>query len=180
MNRLILSALLSCSAFFLCGCPPLSKNPISAPESAVADTRLLGKWSNVTLRITPGPSPWMHAEEIDGEAVTKYDFYPTVIGKHRFLNVRPYGTLANGRFKKGTDYFILRYEVTADNTLTLWSIPTEKAARIIRSGKLKGSIDKGGAVYFEDTSENIRKFLQGTNIKALFSQRQNGIYQKQP
>ncbi len=172
---------LSCAVFF-CGCPIASKSPISSPKDSAADTRLAGKWSAISLTITPGRSPWMHAEEYDRTTsgqLAKYDFFPTVIGKYRFLNVQPYEQ-KNGRYykMKGT-YYLMRYEISENGTLTLWTIPNAKAAQIIRSGKLKGHVGKGDSdVYFADTSENIRNFIQHADIEALFSEKTDHIYQK--
>ena len=89
--RLVLGVV---ATLLLVSCKVTSDNPLSAVDSSQADPRLTGDWRSKknydTFRFTSGNGAWMHVdivpEQLNGKPES-YDFYPTVIGSHGFLNV---------------------------------------------------------------------------------------------
>jgi hypothetical protein len=163
-----------------------SKVPLSDPNMSQADERLAGNWR---LRNDDGsvnnyrfvragdkfPASVMRvagsSRKPDGttEQFASLLLFPTTIGEKTYLNVTE-GTDPKVKLveEKGWTaetvniYWIYRYQVTGD-VLTVQGIDGDAKKRFIEAGKIKGKIEKGQdgntKVYFNDTTENLVKFV---------------------
>jgi hypothetical protein len=172
----------SIACLLLTSCVTTSENPLSSPETAQPDPKLVGTWHNngdadESFVLTVKDAHWMHIENRKKDKPTEsYDMFVTVIDGHRFLNVRQLGNDEQGHpFKK--EFFLIRYQVT-DHVLSTWFMDQDKADEAVRSGKLKGTIHPGKNptmagpdedVVLQDSGANIVKFIQHGGPKALFS-----------
>jgi len=170
----------------LTSCVTTSDNPLSSPDAAQPDPKLIGTWhekgdNDETMEFTIKDAHWMHVEDRKKDKPSEsFDLFVTLIDGHRFLNVIHVGNDEQGHpFKK--EFFIIRYEA-ANKLFTMWLIDQDKAATAVRAGKLKGTIreDKNGMmtgnpphhdfdVELQDSGENMVHFLQHEGPKALFS-----------
>ncbi len=174
----------------LTACVTISENPLSSPETAQPDPKLVGTWqekgdADETMAFTIKDAHWMHLEDRKKNHPSEsYDLFITVIDGHRFLNALRLGNDDQGHPLKKA-YFILRYEAS-DRVFSTWMIDQDKAADAVRSGKLKGTIhqDKNAMkvgdpphpdfdVELQDSGENMVKFIQHAGPKALFSDKRS-------
>lgn len=171
----------------LSSCVVTSDNPLSPPETAKPDRMLLGRWQSKDSPdeiniFTIKDEHWMHLEvRKKNQPSESYDLFPTIVGNNQFLNVIELGTDDKGHPTK-MGYFIVRYEISPDYVFSTWMMDQDKAAALVRAGKLKGIVhqDKNASmvgqpphpdvdVTLQDTGENIAKFIQRHGVKALFS-----------
>lgn len=163
-----------------------SKVPLSDPGKSKVDERLAGNWqfrnddgSVNNYRFAPAggklPASVMRvtgsSRKPDG-TTEQFDpllLFPTAIEEKTYLNVtdgkEPKVKLVE---EKGwtaetvNSYLIYRYKVTAD-MLTVQGIDGDAKKRSIEAGKIKGVIEKdeqgNTKVYFNDTTENLVKFV---------------------
>jgi hypothetical protein len=168
----------------LSACVATSENPLSSPETAQPDPKLIGTWhekgdNNESYEFTLKDAHWMHVEDRKNDKpVESYDMFVTVIDGNRFLNVRHVGLDEQGHpFKK--EYFVMRYEVT-NHVFSTWMLDQDKAAAAVRSGKLKGTVQENQSkvgnpphsdvdVFLQDSGANMVKFIHENGPKALFS-----------
>lgn len=170
----------------LTSCIATSENPLSSPDTAVPDPKLVGTWhekgdNDETLEFTVKNAHWMHLEDRKtNKPPESYDMFVTVIDGHRFLNVRPLGNEDQG-LPPNKEYYIIRYEVT-DHVFSTWWLDQDKAAEVVRSGKLKGTIRQNKNpsmigkpphpdvdVVLQDSGANMVKFIRHAGFKSLFS-----------
>jgi len=188
----------SALCLLLTSCVTESVNPLSSPDTAKADPRLVGDWRGGTdsdpniCRFSITKAPWMHVDIIHpnekrepNELPDSYDFFPSVIGKETFLNVVVIGKDDDDRPTKG--YLFVRYKFSGNNVLTMWLMSQEVPAAAIHAGKLKGLVKQNGLtladpsrpdidVTLEDTGANIVKFIQNSNLDDLFNNKMNRLY----
>ncbi len=173
----------------LSSCTTVSENPLSSPETSRPDPRLVGAWRGTSdtahdsiLRFSITKGSWMHVtitEPGKKEKPESYDLFPTVIGRHTFLNVVMTGKDDKGRPTK--NYFFIRYSISSDHELRMWSMSQDEAASAIREGKLKGIVkeDKNPLttrrlshpdvdVVLQDTSANLFRYIQKHDVDDLF------------
>lgn len=185
------------ACLFLSSCVVDSENPLSSPDTARADKRLIGYWhtesdsDHSVFHFTTVKGGWMHVEITETPPKLKpdsYDFFPTVIGDDTFLNVRIIGKDDQGRAKKS--YVFLRYSISSDHVLSMWMMSQDKVAAAVRAGKLKGTVhqDKNPMmtgtpphpdldVALEESSANLVKFIQDSNADSLFDDKTSLLYQ---
>ncbi|MGB8356487.1 MAG: hypothetical protein WCD79_21490 [Chthoniobacteraceae bacterium] len=175
---LVVAALLGLS-----GCLPVSQNPLSSPDTAVADARLAGVWAGksgddlVFLHFVQGKTAMMDAVEVDhpkdGDTNTHtYTVFPTVIDGVHYLNVQD---------KKGTDksYHLARYQVTSSGTLTIWLMSEKPAIKAIESEKISGKVGKKDPASKVDTrevsitasTEHLAAFVGKSDPEVLFGEK---------
>jgi hypothetical protein len=181
----------------LSSCDVTSESPLSSPASAKPDQALLGDWfakkDQDTYHFTAAKGGWMHVVIKHKASDTKnksgmlnrspdeYDFFPTVIGKNSFLNIRMKGSDDEGNPKKF--YILVRYSISTDHRLHHWMMSQDVVARTVRSGKLKGAVhqDKDPMmvgnpphpdvdVDLQEPSGKLVSFIESTNIDELFGQ----------
>lgn len=168
----------------LAGCLPVSQNPLSPPEKAVADSRLAGVWygksgeDTVFLHFVAGKGAAMDAVEVDHEKsgdaqANLYTLFPSVIDGVRYLNIRE---------KKGAEkkpYYLARYQLSANGTLTIWMMSEKAVARAVKNEKLAGKItpkNSGDRSVDQDititaSTERLAAFLRKSDPEILFSEK---------
>jgi len=199
--RLVLGAAL---CLFLTSCVTDSVNPLSSPDTAKADPRLVGDWLgqdqekfhfSVTngawmhVVITPEPTDAADRPSMIDNKPEEYDLFPSVIGKNTFLNVVMLGKDDKGNPTK--TYVFIRYKFSGDDILNMWTLSQDLPAAAIRAGKLKGLVKQNDLtlsqparpdvdVTLQDTSANIVKFIQNSNIDDLFKDKMNPLNRVKP
>jgi len=181
-NYLPLAGSILC--LLLSSCVATSENPLSSPETAQPDPKLVGTWhekcdADETFEFTVKDVHWMHVEDRKKDKPAEfYDLFITVIDGNRFLNVRHVGLDEQGHpFKK--EYFVMRYEVT-DHVFSTWMLDQDKAAEAVRSRKLKGRVHQNQStvgnpphpdvdVFLQDSGANVAKFIHDNGPRALFT-----------
>lgn len=187
---------------FLTSCVTDSINPLSSPDTAQADPRLVGEWRGGTdsdpntCRFSITKAPWMHVDIIHpneklepNEQPDSYDFFPTIIGRETFLNLVMVGKDDSGHPAK--TYLFLRYKFSSNNVLQMWMMSDDLSAAAIRAGKLKGLVKQNGTtlgqpsrpdvdVTLRDSSAHIVKFFQGADLDELFNNKLNGFARVKP
>src|ERR1700677_1178734 len=197
MKKLLLPVVGVFLCLALASCTVDSDNPLSPAKDAKPDKRLIGMWHDPkdgdTISFTLKKNGWMHIVDTpkpeppgsNGIVVNgfkDYDAFITVIGKNTFLNVvMTPGQIDSNHLNK--TYIFLRYTITGDH-LQMQMLSPDAVAKVVRAGKLKGVIteEKSIGTNAPDTdvtltgsTEDLAKFLQGTDINALFSVKLNSF-----
>lgn len=167
------AALAAVFCLLLTACIPTSDNPLSAPESAQADDRLVGNWKNLedqdVYHITRKEGPWMHVDIINksGEKTDSYDFFTTTLGKNTFANVLTPKVKDSPR----QAYMFIRCAFPENGALKISSMSPELCADAVKSGKLKGVVtnEKESDVHFTASSEELAQFLKEADVDHLFN-----------
>jgi hypothetical protein len=191
----------------LTSCVVTSDNPLSSPDTARADQRLVGDWlgkqDQETFHFTMKKGSWMHVVITQKETGTgnrpsminrkpeEYDFFPTVIGGNTFLNVVLVGQDDQGPPSKA--FVFVRYTISGNGMLQMWRMSQDLAAAAVRAGKLRGTVHQDKSpmmvgepphpdmdVALQDTSANIVKFIQNSNVDTLFSDKMEPLYPVKP
>ena len=172
-------------AVLLPGCVPV-REPLSDPDKAEPDKRLLGKWQRVDK---------IQRYEIDSPAVkgnpkglmrTVYDgqaddpknafwFFTTTIGKHtyatvylaprdnlEFANFRKEGAFQEWNKGKDRRYFIFRYVLDGDK-LTVDGGDKEAMKKLMQAEKIEGM------PYFKTPPGWLAKYLEKSGPKTLYN-----------
>jgi hypothetical protein len=166
----------------LTACVPESEHPLSSPDAAVIDERLVGLWSGelidepmylhvlwrtertvqfllVNPEEPPVPGSWfalaVHSSEIDG------DWY---------INAKSLAEEEMIHDLAGEDYLLFRYDVTARGELVVWAM-SEMVYNDIRSGTLEGAV-KNGDLFdtFHITAEtgSLVEYIRRNGVDAVF------------
>ncbi len=159
-----------------------SKRPLSDPNQASIDDRVVGTWQAVirekqyylhagTGNIV-GQSNWMELVLVNpGDKPTFYLHhkvgFPCKVGDMDFFTVANVSVLiAQLRGSKTEElissverYDILRYEVTGD-TLDVWPADQKAVRAAIEAGEIKGT-----DATIDDTPENLARFLEASAAK---------------
>jgi len=165
-------------AVCLCASGCDSHNPLSDPQKSKADERLAGVWwirsgdGDVHYRVghvgEKFPACVMRVVGIKHSKgnVTpagEFLFFPTVIGDKTYLNLVLNNKLVTRLVEKGwkavevDSYTFLKYQVDGDKLL-LYVIDEKAKQKAIKSGKVKGTLEKNPAK-FTDTTENLARFV---------------------
>ncbi len=143
MKSAMSAFLLAAVMIGLAGCLPTSKNPLSDPADAVADSRLDGVWygksgeDTVFLHFVSGKAASMDIVEVDhqnGEAHTSiYTMFPSVLEGQRYMNIRE---------KSGDDkpYYFARYTLSKSGVLSIWLMSEKPVAKAVKAEKLAGKV----------------------------------------
>lgn len=134
---------------------------------------------------------FLHPKEksAPNEGPDSYDFFPTVIGRETFLNVVMIGKDDDGHPTKG--YLFLRYKFSGNNVLTMWRMSQEMPAAAIRAGRLKGLVKQSSSTLAQpprpdldvtllDSSANIVRYIENSNLDELFSDKLKGFCRIKP
>ncbi|MEI8376584.1 MAG: hypothetical protein WCJ35_27520 [Planctomycetota bacterium] len=164
-----------------------SQNPLSDPQCAKSDNRLVGLWRVLGEDGDVGyyhigqpdeklPSGVLRVVEVThnrkGKLSSPEEFlaFSTTLGDKTYLNVtdvkghRARLIEENGWKPETVDsYIILRYQVDG-NGLLVWMMDAEAKERAIETGKVNGKIAKKGKSFdgpakFTDTSERLARFV---------------------
>ena len=153
----------------------------------MVDTQLLGDWhgpwgdnETATLRFTAKKSGWIHVVIVPDKADDKtqsYELFASTIGQNHFLNAMDTDIAGHST----ESYTFVRYEVRGNHTLQIWMMSQDQAAADVRAGKVKGIVhvnsfpkdSKSSApdvdVTLTDSTANLNKYLQHSNLDDLFS-----------
>jgi hypothetical protein len=177
----------------LTSCELKSDHPLSPAKAAQTDPRLIGDWADQTeaetYRFTVTNEHWMHVEIIPAKPgkrkIESYDLFQTVIGGETYLNVH-----MSEKHDKGTTttyYEFVRYTISRDDVLQMWSMSESATADAVRAGKLKGTVDEvydrsqprplhpDVNVTLHDTSDHLQQVVGSANIYALFSEKMHPL-----
>ena len=180
-------------------CPMVSENPLSRPNQATVDSRLVGSWRWVSEKADP---VWLHIGKLDankmvaviaefkGDAnleTTRFPFFVTASVRHGYLNIR-LEDIADEAMPEVKGYVFAKYEITAPEKLTCFSMALQPVIAAIQAGALKGRIDyrarsgtpekqppagrtkmKIASVTITDTSSNLLRFLEHSDHSVFFT-----------
>lgn len=168
---------------FCFSCLLESKNPLSAPETAVNDEKLCGIWKfsgkenkdkDGYLAIFKNENNFYQFVLFDKNYLIEedgiYNCFVTQIGNENFLNVKPF---KNGfGFKENElrdSYFFMHYKIF-NNFLNLSLFNNDYMSRSIEEGKIKGEIKKSDYLsipFLDDESENLYNFVKESKLADL-------------
>jgi len=160
----------------LSGCIAESIHPLSDPENAKYDDRLMGLWRStfdgdiVCLHFGNRDDVSMdiivveHKKDggIDPEG---YVMFPTIIDKTYYMNVQ-----RKDLKQRDKGYIFVKYEIT-ENILNLWLIDNDKIKRSIENGIIEGKIvigKWGDTIKITDTTPNLVKYIRSTRQNEPF------------
>jgi hypothetical protein len=179
----------------LSSCIPLDK-PLSHPDKAKPDTRLIGVWRR-EAKDWEGPECIFHfigksghrgdppgimkiaGVGINQEGKINLDpmyFFTTSVGDSSYMNCFEGDVLDQSKFPtwdKGNIkvYLLIKYKIERDK-LTIWTACKRSAEAVIRKGQIKGTIQGGIWIIPPDVSllggENLSRFLADGGDKVLF------------
>lgn len=169
-----------CLALILSACVPESVHPLSDPEQAKVDARLVGLWSarmdgeDAFLHFIPRSDGWTEIVMVSyrndreaGEWLVFRMFASRIDGRD-YMNVR---FIAEAGEKSASKrFFLARYQLSQDDALTIWSMSEPAVESAIKAG-LKGSVKKGqfdDDIVIEAEAAELAEFLRRGNIEALF------------
>jgi|GEM_PF-3485921 len=156
---LLLLTITSC----LAGCAPVFLNPISDPDRAETDKRLLGRWkgtdkgnTNDYMRFEATSDTQMNVSLFDDkepEPKPMFRMFTSKVGSRYYMNL---GFIDEDKSK---GYLIARYELEG-TTLTVWLLDEDKVKAAIESGLLKGTPGVGTVdTKVTDSSQRVAQFL---------------------
>jgi hypothetical protein len=170
----------------LSSCVVDSDHPLISPAVAQPDPQLVGTWHTkakvdeiITFSIKN--AHWMHVEDVKaGKPAETHDFTVAVINGERYMQFHHYD-------ESMPEYAFLRYRMIAGRgVMTTWSMDSDKAARLVRAGALKGVVhqtsSKGSPkwtnvdVTLTAGSPALAKFLGEDGPHTLFSNEGSNLY----
>jgi hypothetical protein len=114
----------------------------------------------------------MQIVEVDHEKkgaahTTLYSMFPSVIGGQHYMNVRE---------GKDKPYYLARYQLADEGTLSIWLMSDKAAAKAVKSGKLKGKVvekQQGSDrdITLTDSTEHLAAFVHKSDPQILFDQK---------
>ena len=169
-----------CVVLILSACVPESVHPLSDPAQAKVDARLVGLWSariddeEAFLHFIPHSDGWTEIVMVsysNGREAGEWSVFrgfPSRIDGRDYMNVRFIAEAAERAESKR--FFLLRYHLSQDNTLTVWTMSGPAAHAAVEAG-LNGTITKaqfGDDVLIEAEPDELADFLRGSDIEVLF------------
>jgi hypothetical protein len=154
------------------GCEVFFLNPLSTPQDATLDNRLMGEWVSTDgkktgdhIRFDQGPNMEMHIS-VFGDDITEqnpaFTMFTTKLGKHYYMNLSPTDEY------KGKGYLIVRYTVSGDE-LKVWILDDAKVKSAITHGKIKGQPGRVlGPTTVSDSTEKIVALIEASGGNDLF------------
>jgi hypothetical protein len=193
-------------ALLLPSCVP-SSPPLSDPDGAKADERLLGAWKYVDGGPTDSlywflfvgksghahaPPGIMKAVKVDNdkdEQVTVRGplyFFPTSLANTTYANVFDDKVLDRERFLRWDkrnikDCVLIKYAVEKDR-LTFWPMDTDAAEAAVNKGQLKGVVEEKGPLKLKDVAltggDELARFLSSGGDKLLFPDAHRAVFER--
>ncbi|MBN1394312.1 MAG: hypothetical protein JW959_04765 [Pirellulales bacterium] len=178
-----------------------SDNPLSDPQKANLDKRLLGIWrlddSGETVyyhvgkasdKLPPGVMMAVQVRHaLNGSIQRPGEFFAfsTSIGEYNYLNLIGLKDEDGGVAKLWddgwkpeliSDYLLVKYEVKGDS-LDIWVMEADAQRLLIESGKIKGVID-GDGTRFTDTTEKLAALMASPEGEKLFPKEPTEHYKR--
>lgn len=179
-SRVLVGAVMAVAVFVVSCGPPLSKNPLSDPKTAVADGRLKGLWvgttgnADATLQLFPKAGAFfdlvLAGDDGDkGAAVVAFEGFPSQIGGKSYLNIRAKKFTGDyGESSEVSDeYIFARYEFAKDGSLTIWAMEDDLVEADVKAGKLEGTI-VSGEIRLTASSETLAEYVKNADPAKLF------------
>ncbi len=178
-------AALGLGLLVLAACVPESANPLSAQDQAAADPRLFGRWrgqfedETSYLHILQKDDAlaeivMVNHQQDHGGSWSVLSAFPTRLGAATYLNVK---FLTDGDKPANDDvsnFYICRYEVTADGALLVWTMSEDAVAAAIAGGSLAGSVEKGryiDTIKITAGSAELAAFVAKSDPRRLFARK---------
>lgn len=186
MSRATVGAALAAIALMLGACTPSFQNPLSAPGDSEPDVRLEGVWqvtsddpdSIVYAYVVPTDNGLIDVDMVGyrykkelGESIpvewNRLRVFRTQIDGAHYLNAIFVGRGISGEHKTPERdepvYFeIVKYEISQDGVLTIWTPSSKTLRHDIEEGRLAGTGD-GHSLIVTDSSENLHEYLRQGN-----------------
>ena len=176
-----------------------TKTPLPSPEKAKPDAVLVGVWRASDGGLIFAGGEYVHVGRAGGKlpegvmraVVVGHDkedgtvdrpvqwlIFVTLVGENRYLNAARIENQDVETFdQKGWQpdlvkgWNIVKYQVQGDSLL-VWMMDPEVKDRLIRAGKIKGTVSKGDAAFFTDTPENVAALLAKPENADLFGNKE--------
>ncbi len=173
-----------------------------APEKAEPDKRLFGRWKSpdpkekgepVTValaakKLKNAPAGLIEFQEKPGKIGKPKSIYAlsTQVGKDYYLQfVKPKKNapdpLQEWNKADVEGYMIFKYAIDGDRW-AMWLMDPDVTAKLVETGKLKGTVKKGGFVGLEvklkESTENLRRFLEGAEGPTLFPDKGKAVLER--
>ena len=170
------------SYLLLAACVPMSQFPLSQPSGNEPDERLVGIW---LFKADEKESYFHFSKQRDGVSdmvsvsydadgrmsYGMFEVFTTPVGTSQFMNIK---IIKVGLLEMGDTppYLLAKYEVDDSGKLYIQLLSPEEVAQGIDDGILKGEIKdkKDNEIYITDSSENLIRFIENSDIDKLFSQ----------
>jgi hypothetical protein len=151
----------------LSGCAPVFLNPISEPDRAELDKRLLGRWKgtdkenkNDYILFEASSNTQMNVSLFDDKEPNPkpmFRMFSSKVGSRYYMNL---GFIDEDTSK---GYLLARYELEG-TTLTVWLLDEDKVKAAIERGLLKGNPGVGTIdTKVNDSSERVVQFLAASD-----------------
>jgi len=185
------------------GC--VMKEPLSNPDEAKLDDRLLGPWKFVDEKVKGHPpilhigkadirrappgimkGVWLENDEKNQVQVSTYYFFPTCLGQAHYSNILDVNPLDGEKPKtwnenRVEDWLLTKYAVENDR-LTIWLLAAKAAEEAVQKGEVKGIIEEKGLLKFKRTlltdSKDLCHFLLNGGDKKLFSDEHKMVFSR--
>lgn len=156
MGRFVQNLLFGLLPVLLLGCLPETRNPITPPETAIEDDRLLGPWSarvedeDIFLHVLRADNNRLAilvvSHRPDGRGnIDNYQGHVSALGDRRFVNLRPVedGSVDNSNPDLG--YLIVGYEWDGPDRLVARVLAEQPLVDAIAAGSLTGIVTDDGS-----------------------------------
>lgn len=169
----------------LAGCLPEAVHPLSDPDQASRDQRLLGLWS-ATIEdgtlfahfLSEGGSVMeimtvSYEDDGDGEWLA-FSMFASRVGDDWYMNVKPLAESGEAFDQAEQNYYLSRYEITGDGRLTVWTMTEGAVIEDIRAGKVGGVVEEGGwvtTIRITEGTEGLTSYVRGSDPARLFGER---------
>jgi len=176
--------------------PPKFSNPLSNPQTAKADPRLVGIWNVVidgkhgTLTVVPNAGATVDLVFVAGDGekgafVIGFNAFPTALDGKTYLNMRGKRWVGSDKTELDKEWLIVRYEVTrprgdTTDTLALWIMQDDEIKAAIAAGRLRGKVETkmAGDVHVTSDTSVVANFVKNANDAKLF-RKYGGSFRRQ-
>ena len=156
MGRFVRNLLLGLLPVLLPGCLPETRNPITPPEAAIEDDRLLGLWSarvedeDIFLHVLRADNNQLAilvvSHRPDGRGgIDNYQGHVSALGDRRFVNLRPVEDSTVDNSNPDLGYLIIGYDWDGPDRLVARFLAEQPLVDAIAAGTLTGSVTDDGA-----------------------------------
>ena len=181
--RLRMRVLAVLALLVLPGCLPDTINPLGDPAAAEPDTDLLGQWvgtldgTATKLEITAedGGMLKFRLDPIapgDKDQWVVLKGFPATAKGNKYVNVKFFEEKDKVYDQTRENYYILRYQVGRDGTLTAWGMAEQPVVNAIVDGFVNGAVDpstEGRIIHITDSTVVVRQFVEISDPDRLFT-----------
>lgn len=182
--RVLAQSLLLGAALALAGCLPDTVNPVGDPAKVAPDARLVGNWAGdmngekATVAVIAGEGAMLRIRAVTTDPDGKSEWvvlegFPAPVKNRSYLNVK-FKEEENKTYDPDEPYYVLRYEIADDGTLTLWTMSEQPVVDAIANGFVNGSVDPGTGdrtIHITDSSVVLQNFIEETDPATVFAEK---------